>query len=54
MELIEKIKNKRVKISIIGLSYVGLPLATGFGKAGFFVMGFDISDACEPPLLKEI
>ena len=45
---------KRAKIGIIGLGYVGLPLATGFRKAGFFVMGFNISDACEPPLLKEI
>ena len=29
-------------ISVIGLGYVGLPVATGFGRAGFRVVGFDI------------
>jgi UDP-N-acetyl-D-glucosamine dehydrogenase len=42
MELIEKIKSKTAKIGIIGLGYVGLPLAIEFGKVGFFVAGFDI------------
>ena len=35
------IKNK--KISIIGLGYVGLPLAVEFSKKGFDVLGFDIN-----------
>ncbi len=35
------IKNK--KISIIGLGYVGLPLAVEFSKKGFNVLGFDIN-----------
>jgi len=30
------------RISVIGLGYVGLPVATGFGRAGFQVLGFDI------------
>lgn len=29
------------KIAIIGLGYVGLPVATSFGRAGFEVVGFD-------------
>ncbi|MBB6461521.1 nucleotide sugar dehydrogenase [Flammeovirga kamogawensis] len=37
------IKNK--KIAIIGLGYVGLPLAVEFGKQGFNVIGFDINEA---------
>lgn len=41
--LAEKIKNKTAKIGIIGLGYVGLPLATEFAERGFSVTGFDIS-----------
>ena len=29
-------------ISVIGLGYVGLPVAVGFGRAGYQVLGFDI------------
>ncbi len=29
-------------ISVIGLGYVGLPVATGFGRVGYQVLGFDI------------
>ena len=36
-----KIKDKTVKIGVIGLGYVGLPLALLFSKKGFFVNGFD-------------
>jgi len=42
MELIEKISNKSAKIGVIGLGYVGLPLAIEFARAGFQVTGFDI------------
>jgi UDP-N-acetyl-D-galactosamine dehydrogenase len=42
MSLFEKIKNKQEKISIIGLGYVGMPLAIAFAKAAD-VIGFDIS-----------
>jgi len=41
-ELIKKIKNRRLKIGVIGLGYVGLPLATNFCSKGFNVIGFDI------------
>lgn len=39
--LIEKISKKNVSVGIIGLGYVGLPLAYEFSIAGFKVIGFD-------------
>ena len=39
--LAKKIKDKVAKICIIGLGYVGLPLAVEFAKEGFFVYGID-------------
>ncbi|MCD6531338.1 nucleotide sugar dehydrogenase [bacterium] len=41
--LLRKIEDKSARIGIIGLGYVGLPLAMEFCEAGFFVDGFDIS-----------
>jgi UDP-N-acetyl-D-glucosamine dehydrogenase len=38
----EKIKSRTARVGIIGLGYVGLPLAMEFGKAGFPVTGIDI------------
>jgi len=38
----EKILNKTAKIGVLGLGYVGLPLAVEKAKAGFDVLGFDI------------
>jgi len=38
-----KIEDKTAKICIVGLGYVGLPLATEFAKRGFKVTGFDTS-----------
>ena len=40
--LLEKIKSKVAKVGVIGLGYVGLPLAVEKAKAGFQVLGFDI------------
>ena len=40
-ELRRKITDKTAEIGIIGLGYVGLPLAVEFAKAGFKVSGFD-------------
>ena len=45
MELREKIRNRQARIGIIGLGYVGLPLAVEFAKAGFQVTGFDVDVA---------
>jgi len=41
--LLKKIKNRDAKIGVIGLGYVGLPLAVEFGEVGFTVYGYDIS-----------
>ena len=41
-QLIELIKNKKAKIGIIGLGYVGLPLVIRFGEEDFYIKGFDI------------
>lgn len=41
-ELEEKIAGKSAIIGIVGLGYVGLPLAVAFAGVGFRVMGFDI------------
>jgi len=41
----EKIRTRRARVGIIGLGYVGLPLAVEFAKAGFAVTGIDISEA---------
>jgi len=43
-ELRTKIKNKEAQIGIIGLGYVGLPLAVEFAKVGFNVTGFDTDE----------
>ena len=40
--LIEKIRARQARVSVIGLGYVGLPLAVEFAKAGFKVVAFDI------------
>ena len=42
MLLNKKIKNKNAKIGVIGLGYVGLPLAIEFVQAGYNVLGIDI------------
>ncbi len=42
-EIIKKIKKRNLKIGIIGLGYVGLPLAELFLKREFKVIGYDIS-----------
>jgi UDP-N-acetyl-D-glucosamine dehydrogenase len=37
-----KIKNKSARVGIVGLGYVGLPLAVEFAQAGFRVVGIDV------------
>lgn len=41
-KLIKKIQDKKARIGIIGMGYVGLPLAVEFAKSGFHVTGIDI------------
>ena len=40
--LIKKIKERKARTAILGLGYVGLPLAVVFGEAGFSVTGIDL------------
>ncbi|PIE55300.1 MAG: UDP-N-acetyl-D-glucosamine dehydrogenase [Dethiosulfovibrio peptidovorans] len=42
MALMDRIKDKTARIGVIGLGYVGLPLAVEKAKAGFTVVGFDV------------
>lgn len=39
---ISRLKSKQARIGVIGLGYVGLPLAILFAKKGFKIFGFDI------------
>lgn len=41
-ELIAKIQNKSLIMGVVGLGYVGLPLAVDKAKAGFHTIGFDV------------
>ena len=43
--LIKKIENKEIVVGVVGLGYVGLPLAVEKAKAGFKTIGFDVQDA---------
>jgi UDP-N-acetyl-D-glucosamine dehydrogenase len=40
----EKIRSRTARVGVVGLGYVGLPLAVEFAKAGFEVTGIDISE----------
>ena len=40
-ELIAKIKDKKAKIGIVGMGYVGVPLGIEFAERGLEVVGFD-------------
>jgi UDP-N-acetyl-D-glucosamine dehydrogenase len=42
MSIYEKLKNKTATLGVIGLGYVGLPLAVEKAKAGFMTIGFDV------------
>jgi UDP-N-acetyl-D-glucosamine dehydrogenase len=44
LNLISKIKTKKITIGIVGLGYVGLPLALRFSEVGFQVIGYDKDD----------
>ncbi|MEK4244521.1 nucleotide sugar dehydrogenase [Psychrobacillus sp. FSL K6-2684] len=41
-KLLDKIENKQITVGVIGLGYVGLPLAVEKAKAGFKTIGFDV------------
>jgi len=44
-KLISKIQDKTANVGVIGLGYVGLPLSVELARAGFKVIGYDVSKA---------
>ncbi|HKW12543.1 MAG TPA: nucleotide sugar dehydrogenase [Gemmatimonadaceae bacterium] len=42
--LLKRIQDRSATVGIIGLGYVGLPLAIEFAKGGFKVIGYDVSE----------
>ncbi len=48
--LLEKLDNRSACIGVVGLGYVGLPLALEFARAGFHVIGYDVSE----PVVKQL
>src|SRR4029453_14171959 len=40
--LLDRIREREARVGVIGLGYVGLPLAVEFARAGYFVTGFDV------------
>ena len=44
--LLQRITSRQARVSIVGLGYVGLPLAVEFARAGFEVIGLDV-DQCK-------
>ena len=40
----DKVESKKAVVGVLGLGYVGLPLAREFASAGLRVMGFDVDD----------
>ncbi|SHK15631.1 UDP-N-acetyl-D-glucosamine dehydrogenase [Clostridium cavendishii DSM 21758] len=43
-QLLKKINEKSAKVGVVGLGYVGLPLAVEKAKAGYETIGFDVQD----------
>ncbi|HYP14978.1 MAG TPA: nucleotide sugar dehydrogenase [Bryobacteraceae bacterium] len=41
-QLADKIRNKTAKVGIVGLGYVGLPLAVEYAEVGYTVIGIDV------------
>ena len=42
-QILSRIEDKSAIVSVIGLGYVGLPLAVGMAKSGYSVVGVDVS-----------
>lgn len=45
MSLYKKLVNKEEKLALVGLGYVGMPIAVAFAKKGLDVIGFDLNKA---------
>lgn len=44
-ELLKKIEERKLTVGVVGLGYVGLPLAVEKAKAGFRTIGFDVQES---------
>jgi UDP-N-acetyl-D-glucosamine dehydrogenase len=42
--LLDRLRARQARVGVIGLGYVGLPLAVEFARAGFDVIGFDVDE----------
>ena len=51
-DLLHRIQNKTAQVMVVGLGYVGLPLAAKFAETGFCVVGMD-TDEDKIKMLKE-
>ena len=45
MSIYKKLVNKEEKLALVGLGYVGMPIAVAFAKKGLDVIGFDLNKA---------
>ncbi|SCX77360.1 UDP-N-acetyl-D-galactosamine dehydrogenase [Lachnospiraceae bacterium XPB1003] len=43
MDILEKLKKGEAKLSLVGLGYVGMPIAVEFAKRGIKVIGYDLN-----------
>jgi UDP-N-acetyl-D-glucosamine dehydrogenase len=43
-ELLQKIENRSARCAVIGMGYVGLPLAVEIARAGYHALGYDVSE----------
>ena len=50
-QLLAKIENRTACVGVVGLGYVGLPLALEFANAGFHVIGYDVSERVTKALM---
>jgi len=50
--LLEKLSERSACIGVVGLGYVGLPLALEFARAGFHVIGYDVSQRVAHALMR--
>jgi UDP-N-acetyl-D-glucosamine dehydrogenase len=53
-QLLERIEDRSVHVVIVGLGYVGLPLAMEFARGGIRVTGYDVSPGVVADLMKGI
>ena len=42
--LMDRLKKRTARVAVVGLGYVGMPLAAAFAEAGFEVLGIDVDE----------